>query len=72
MIRKATQNDLPKLEEFYFLLFEQMADYEPYYRKATHQDQHFLRSVIAEENNFAAFVYDLDKDVKGFAIVQMQ
>lgn len=71
-IRKAVQTDLSKIKDLYFQLFEQMAHHEPDYMKAAHQDESFLQRVIAGEDQFTAFVYGADDEVKGIVITQIQ
>lgn len=71
-IRKAVQADLPKIKNLYFQLFEQMAHHEPDYMQAAHQDESFLQRVIAGEDQFTAFVYGADDEVKGIVITQLQ
>lgn len=72
MIRKAQLSDLQKMKELYFQLFNQMEKYEPFYMEKTHQDEEFLKKVIAEEDFFTAFVYESAKKVEGFAITHQQ
>ncbi|WP_286862460.1 MULTISPECIES: GNAT family N-acetyltransferase [Sphingobacterium] len=71
-IRKAVQADLPKIKNLYFQLFEQMANHEPGYMQTAHQDESFLQRVIAGEDQFTAFVYRADDEVKGIVITQLQ
>jgi GNAT superfamily N-acetyltransferase len=71
-IRKAIQADLPKIKSLYFQLFEQLAHHEPYYLQTAHQDESFLQRVIAGEDQFTAFVYEADGEVKGIVITQLQ
>lgn len=72
MIREAQFNDIQNINNLYLILFGLMQQYEPDYMKASHQDEDFLKSVVAQENNLIAFVYEADNTVKGFAIAQMQ
>jgi GNAT superfamily N-acetyltransferase len=71
-IRKAVQADLPKIKNLYFQLFEQMAHHEPDYMQTAHQDESFLQRVIAGEDQFTAFVYGAEGEVKGIVITQLQ
>ncbi|MGE8293878.1 MAG: N-acetyltransferase family protein [Sphingobacterium sp.] len=71
-IRKAVQTDLPKIKNLYFQLFEEMAHHEPDYMQTADQDESFLQRVIAGEDQFTAFVYGADDEVKGIAITQLQ
>lgn len=72
MIRPAQQKDIAQIGELYYELFEQMQKYEPEYMKSSYQDESFLRSVIGQENNFVAFVYEIGSEINGFAIAQLQ
>lgn len=72
MIRPAQQKDIAQIGELYYELFDQMQKYEPEYMKSSHPDQEFLQSIIGQENNFVAFVYETDSEINGFVIAQMQ
>lgn len=71
-IRKAIQADLPKIKKLYFQLFEQMVHHEPDYMQTAHQDESFLQRIITGEDQFTAFIYEADDEVKGFVITQLQ
>lgn len=72
MIRKATQNDLPAIQNLYSILFQGMAELEPDYMQEAKQDEAFVQSVIREENDFTVFVVEEEAGIQGFAIVQLQ
>lgn len=71
-IRKATPADIPQIKALYLQLYEQLANYEPNYLQATHQDETFLQQVVASEDNFVAFICAIDGEAKGFAIAKLQ
>lgn len=71
-IRKATPADLPQIKILYSLLFEQLANYEPDYLQPALQDEAFLQQVVAEADNFVAFIYTIDGEAKGFAIAKLE
>lgn len=71
-IRDAIGSDISEIESLYKVLFENMADYEPYYMQPAKQDTVFLENVIAGKDNFSMFIAEIDQKAVGFVIVQLQ
>lgn len=72
MIRLISQQDIPQVNELYYLLFEQMAEIEPFYFKASYQKEEFLQTVVTQKEGFVGYVYEKDKKIIGFVIAQLQ
>lgn len=72
MVRKAQISDLTALFILYNHLFELMEKMEPHYMKTPEEEELFLISVLAEENNLTAFVYEKDNQILGFVIANLR
>lgn len=71
-IRVAQRQDMASIQALYQVLFQQMAQYEPEYQQAASQDIGFLEAVIAQKDNFMAYIAEVEGDVKGVIILQKQ
>ncbi|RZL00108.1 MAG: GNAT family N-acetyltransferase [Pedobacter sp.] len=87
MIRPLTTNDLDRVNELYFSLFQLTAETAPNYHQPAYQDKDFLAMVSRQENGFMGYVYEVqEQDVQnlqeeqdfqsghiaGFVIAQLQ
>lgn len=72
MIRLIAIDDIQRVNELYFALFNLTAETEPYYHKPTYQNEDFLKSVIEQQNGFVGYVYEKDDLIIGFVIAQLQ
>lgn len=72
MIREAQRKDLESILALYQVLFEQLSVYEPDYMRASTQDPFFLAKVIEKNDHFICFVEEIDQEVVGFIIAQLQ
>lgn len=72
MVRKAQISDLTALFKLYNTLFQLMEKMEPNYMKTPEEEELFLISVLTEENNLIAFVYEEHKNILGFVIANLR
>ncbi|MCY4778070.1 GNAT family N-acetyltransferase [Sphingobacterium sp. UT-1RO-CII-1] len=72
MVRKAQISDLTALFKLYNTLFQLMEKMEPNYMKTPEEEELFLISVLTEENNLIAFVYEEHENILGFVIANLR